>query len=317
LILLQSLASAYRGVVSLGTDDEVTVRGTVAAAVPGEGRERGIEHRRGGAVVPPGRGGVLAVVRAPRAARIRAAHPHKRVATTGATEALPGHGVTHRWLDAGLTGELVAQARVMGVTVTDVLAGALHLAIAEWNGRENGLVTVTVPVRPPLGARGATDRGADPTTNRTLQVTTCTAAHHRLDPARCVVTVSGQVGLARIDGAAGAEPAAAGMLRFLPERWRRRVPAIGSRLTGDRFLASSRLSNLGAVPAGSLCFGPVNTRHMGFSTPVRMPQGITLGVVGYDGRLDLAFRWCRPAFAAADAEGFADIFEGALRRVCH
>ncbi len=325
---MQLLASAYTTLASRPSgsrlaDSEPPVSGDThsdgirSGGSVGHARSRRTDSERRGA--GSGRS-VLAIVRAPRSARIRTSSPPG--STVG--RELTGHGVTHRWLDANLTDALVSRARVHGVTVTDLLVSALHLTIAKWNGHGEDLMTVTVPVRPSstttardhgqLNARivGGTDSPTsvlDSCMNRTLQVTTTTTARQRLEPARCMVVVSEQIGVARIDEDAGAEPAVAGVFRFLPEKWRRQIPLIGSRVTGDRFLASSRLSNLGVVRADSLTFGPLATQHVGFSTPVRMPQGITLGVVGYDGRLDLAFRWCRPSFDESDVHVFADTFE--------
>jgi NRPS condensation-like uncharacterized protein len=315
LLFLQHLAAAYTELDGTVHRDGLRVVGVVGDGSGGPRAGSGGGVGPAGALPPPARSSLFDVVRAPRAARVagRAVPPDE-----GGSPCR----VTHRWLDGDASVAVTAAARCAGVTVTDLLVAALHLAIHDWNTARRlppDLVTVTVPVR---AERGLGGDPADPATNRTVQITTQTARPHRVDPARTLSAVSEQLGAVRAQATlppdpthAPGEPAASSVLALLPERWRRRVPAMASALTGDRFLASSRLSNLGAVPGPTLDFGTVTTVDLGFSTPVRMPQGVTLGVVGFGGRLQLAFRWCEALWDGAEAEQFADVYLAALRRL--
>ncbi len=266
----------------------------------------------------PGR--ALDVLRAPASARVASDRRLSAGPTAG------GIGVSHRWVEPALASAVTAGARATCVTVTDLLVAALHLTVDGWNrshGARADTVTVTVPVRP--GRPTPDDPWGDPTTNRTLQVTTSTSPALRVDPSRVVGAVHHQLAAVRREaarptdpaaGPAGAsEPAASRALALLPERVRRQVPTVVSMLGGDRFLASSRLSNLGVVPAPSLAFGPVPVTHLGFSPPVRMPQGIALGVAGFGPGIDIAFRWCQALLDREAAEHFADRYVQALARV--
>lgn len=335
LVLLQEVAAACRR----GGASEPTVRGVVdqppspsapcapdgaSSASSSSSSSTGSPARAAVGPAPAGRpwDAVVAVLRPPVSTRLH---------TRGATAAVGGRpltaGVTTRSLGSARTSALLGASTRGGATVTDLLVAALHLAVADWNaahGDDARAVSVTVPVRSRSAPDVGTGDGAvggvggvrvDATVNRTLQVTTWTHATDRVDPTRTVRGVGHQLAAVREASVTPHEPAALGVLALLPERIRARVPALASWVTGDRFVASSRLSNLGSVPVPSLDFGAARTTRFAFVPPARMPQAVTLGVVGYDGGLEVALRWCRPQLDATEAAAFLDVFVAATDRV--
>lgn len=280
---------------------------------PDREHESGDAHGPGAAAPAPARaarrpfeafGAIDAVVRSPRATRL---------AGGGGQVDRPGYHVALDHLDATETDALRRGRHAVAVptaTLNDLLLTALHRTLAGWNvdhGTVAGLVSVTVPVT------GRTPAERDRVVaNLTLQATTTSTAGQRADRTGLLRHLRDQTAAIKRDGAAHEPAASLGAVAFLPAELRSRVPAIVSRLTRDRFVDTSRLSNLGRHgpiggdrwPDGSPAGGCPEVEHLWFSPPVRMPQGLTVGVVVYDGALHLAARACRAAWDRPAVQAF-------------
>jgi NRPS condensation-like uncharacterized protein len=187
-------------------------------------------------------------------------------------------------------------------TINDLLQAALHLAIAEWNARRRrgcDCIAVFMPVnsRPP-------EWRDELVINRTVGGKISSTPGQRATAEGLMAAITKQTRWIKSGCAAAAlfdRPS--WVLNLTPLL----LPMI-SRLLGDRVENTAVLSNLGRldeVPGFGTEAGEVT--EFWFSPPCGMPMGLSVGVVGVRGRLNLAFRYRRALFDDGAARRFADL----------
>ncbi|MFN2609016.1 MAG: condensation domain-containing protein [Acidimicrobiales bacterium] len=226
-----------------------------------------------------------------------------RLAPDGGSDE-PGYRLVHRTLNADTTRRLTDHHRPG--TVNDALMAALHLAVDRWN-REHGAATGRVGVLMPVNLRPREWRN-EVVTNFVLMARVATDAEDRHSTQAALEAVAGQTTTMKRWGTGAALVEVLGRTRRLP-LWAKQLLSPLLWLTGNRLVDTAMLSNLGRVgePPG---FGPTvgETTGLWFSAPCRLPCALSLGIAGVGGRLDLSFRWRRPAVGAAAAQRFADLY---------
>ncbi|HSS10272.1 MAG TPA: hypothetical protein VLL25_10320 [Acidimicrobiales bacterium] len=285
IVVLRTIAAAYVGAPLPSADDDLDDR---RVATPAGGVRPSAGLRR--ALWPP------------RSVRIRG---------RSGTGAAVGYGITQRRVNSITLAGLRSAAKAP-TTVNDVLVAALHLTVDRWNGRHgavSGPVSIVVPM---------SRRGPGPSTvvaNRTGQMTVWSEAGQRSDPAELLAGVTAQTSEAKRNGARGDPSAILGAASWLPAAVRRAVPPAVCLLTGDRALATTRLSNLGVQDDAELQHDDFHVDTLWFSPPCRPPQGLVLGTVTFGGTLQVTARWCRSTFDAAAAAAFTGDFVEELERL--
>jgi NRPS condensation-like uncharacterized protein len=298
LAFLRTVAASYAGLPFDQQEADRTARFELVRRADGGPVAAG--ERRDGlrSYVEP----VRAFTRAPRTARIQPSW----------TRAVVGYGITHRGVSLPAGRSMLDSRYHPRATANDVLVAALHLAIAEWN-LDHGVVDDEIGVTVPVSGRRPTER-AQVVANLTRQGATLTTRRDRSDVRRLLETISAQT--TRLKRQGGNEPAAVlGAVSFVPAPVRRRLPALVSTMTRDRFVDTSRLSNLGRYDTLELSGRGFQVDRLWFSPPVRMPQGLTVGAVSLGESLYLSFRWCRALFDHPAAGRFADLYLDALGRL--
>ncbi|MCX7620151.1 MAG: hypothetical protein N2037_04815 [Acidimicrobiales bacterium] len=298
LAFLRSIAASYGGRSFDESEAEAICRTELnrrrdaGPVVSGERRE-GLR-----AYVEP----VRSFARSPRTARVAPSRPR------GAD----GYGITHRSIRLAAGRSMLETSYHPDATANDVLVAALHLAIAEWN-LDHGVVDDEIGVTVPVSGRLPTER-AQIVANLTRQGATVSTRRDRSDPRQLLESIRAQT--ARLKREGGNEPAAVlGSVSFIPAPVRRRLPSVVSSLTRDRFVDTSRLSNLGRYDPLEFSSPGFQVDRLWFSPPVRMPQGLTVGTVSLGESLYLSFRWCRALFDHAAAGHFADLYLDAINRL--
>jgi NRPS condensation-like uncharacterized protein len=227
----------------------------------------------------------------------------------GANEKNRGFGLTYRSIDEATLAAIRSAARGLA-TVNDVLVAAIHLTIEEWNtqlGRPSGLVSVIVPI----SGRRTPDQLLS-IGNLTGQTTVWSDGRQRRDAARLLEHVTRQTADAKRRGAEDVTASALGTTARLPARVRMVLPLVASKLTLDRSVATTRLSNLGVLDTAGLDRPPFDVQSVWFSPPCRPPQTLVVGASSFGGRLLLTARWCQPHWDRESAERFVDMVEAAL-----
>ena len=191
-------------------------------------------------------------------------------------------------------------ASVQGATLNDLLLLALHQALADWNsrcGRVPDQISVTVPIN-------QRRRGDTTLRNSAGQGSTVTSGADRSDPYEGLRSVVEQTRAIKQDRGRADPSSSAGSLWFMPTGIRALIPRLVGFVSRERFLNTSRLSNMGRIefPDTGLRFTDV-----WFSVPVRMPQGATVGVVQSGPNITVAVRCCRRLWDRSAAQEFADL----------
>ncbi len=189
---------------------------------------------------------------------------------------------------------------VPDATLNDLLLLAFHRALAEWNrlcGQVPDRISVTVPIN--QRRRGETALG-----NSAGQGSTVTRGEQRGDDLIGLRSIVEQTRKIKQDRGRADPSSSVGSLWFMPTGVRALIPRMVGFVTRERFLTTSRLSNMGRIelPDSGLRFTDV-----WFSVPVRMPQGATLGVVQSGSNITLALRCSRRLWDRAAAQEFADL----------
>lgn len=197
---------------------------------------------------------------------------------------------------------------VPGATLNDVLLLAFHRTLADWNsrcGQSPDQISVTVPInqRP---------RGDTTLRNSAGQGSTVTSREQRGDDQIGLRSVVEQTRAIKQDRERSDPSSSVGSLWFMPTGLRALIPRVVGLISRERFLNTSRLSNMGRVdlPVSGLRFIDV-----WFSVPARMPQGATVGVVQSGPNITLALRCCRRLWDRPAAKEFADLFVEELLRI--
>lgn len=225
-----------------------------------------------------------------------------RVAAVGGSDAV-GFGFLTRRLDADATGALLA-SRPKGSTLNDLLVAALHLTIDRWNaehGQRSGRIGLMMPVntRPK-------DWFWDTVANYASFFTVSTDARDRTDLPTATRAVTAQTdAVIRAQRASGLFDLIK-LGRNVPVGVKRMLPSLLP-LTGNRFVDTSVLSNLGRIPDPPR-FEDEPAPEVWFTPPCPMPVGSSIGVATAGGALHLGFRHELSQFGKAEAEQHADLY---------
>lgn len=233
--------------------------------------------------------------------------PPARIAPLDAREE-PGYRIHHLRLSEEETQRLAALPHAGDLT--DVLVAALHLAVAAWNARHGSpcrRVTVLLPanLRP-------TDHPDEMVGNFSVPARVSTTVRQRTSPAATLAAVTKQTSRKQRSGMGTS------LLELLSWSWLLplRVKKIAIDALDQRFTDTALLSDLGRIDDPP-SFGDEagDTVELWFSTPARMPLGVSVGSVVVAERLHLVLRSRRAQFGPHAAEGFVQCYFEQLRRL--
>ena len=228
-----------------------------------------------------------------------------RIAVLGGTDR-DDFGFVFRTLDLGETTTPGLMRRPSGTTVNDVLLAALHLTVHAWNSK-HGVKTGRIGVMMPINIRPA-DRSWDVVSNLTSNVTVSTVPNDRVDLATATAAVARQTyEMRRQDRAYGLHDLLE-VIKKVPLPVKRVVSRL-SPLTGDRFVDTAMLSNLGRIPEPpTFATGPdAGPPELWFSPPCDRSCSVAIGVATIGQRLSLVARYRYDQFDADAAEEFTDL----------
>lgn len=208
------------------------------------------------------------------------------------------------------------QLRLDQATLNDVLQTLMHLTIAEWNrqhGQKNGRISLMMP----MNTRPA-ERRFELASNLSLWVAVQSRKGQRADFTTLLPHICSQTRLLKEHGTAGLLIDLLHEIRALPLWLKQWLPNLLP-LTGNRFVDSSVLHNLGRLPNPLPEGNSLKVTEMWFSPPCRLPMGLSVGAATFNERLHLAFRYSHHQFSRASAQAFAGLFReqiaAALRQV--
>ncbi|MGH3989282.1 MAG: hypothetical protein ACRDTZ_18525, partial [Pseudonocardiaceae bacterium] len=235
-----------------------------------------------------------------------------RIAVVGGADR-DDFGFVFRTLDLGETTTPGLMRRAPGATVNDILVAALHLTVHAWNSK-HGAPAGRIGVMMPVNVRPA-DRLWDVVSNLTSNLTVSTAPDDRVDLATATAAVAGQTyQMRRQDRAYGLHDLLE-VIKKVPLPVKRAVSRL-SPLTGDRFVDTAMLSNLGRIPdpptfATGSDSGPP---ELWFSPPCDRSCSVSIGVATSGQRLALVARYRHDQFDADAAEAFTDLLIAQVTR---
>jgi len=245
--------------------------------------------------------------------RVREAlDPPSRIAVVGGTDRA-GFGFVFRTLDIGETTTPGLMQRAPGTTINDVLVAGLHLTVQSWNAKR-GVPTGRVGVMVPVNVRPA-HRLWDVVSNLTSNVTVSTVPDDRVDLATATTAVAEQTyQMRRNNRTYGLYDLLEG-IKKAPLAVKRAVPRL-IHLTGDRFVDTAMLSNLGRIPEPpTLATKPDSgPPELWFSPPCDPACSVSLGVATSGARLSLVARYRYEQFDADAAAEFTDLLISQIAR---
>lgn len=231
-----------------------------------------------------------------------------RIAVVGGTDE-DGFGFVYRQLELGAATTPGLTRRERGTTINDVLLAALHLTVADWN-RGHEVPTDRIGVMMPVNIRPA-DRFWEVVSNITSMVTVSTVPDDRADLATATAAVSAQT------HEVGRENRANGLYDLLDAT--KKTPLALKRLaprllphTGDRFVDTAMLSNLGRIPEPPTLGDEPDSPapRLWFSPPCDPTCSVAVGVATCGDQLTLVTRYRHEQFDATAAERFTDALVG-------
>ncbi|MDQ4033387.1 MAG: condensation domain-containing protein [Actinomycetota bacterium] len=238
--------------------------------------------------------------------RIREAlNPPSRIAVVGGTDR-DGFGFVFRTLDLSRITTPGLMQRAPGTTVNDVLLAALHLTVQSWNTK-HGVSTGRVGVQMPVNVRPA-DRLWDVVSNLTSMVSVSTVPDDRVNLATATAAVARQTYRRRRNERAYGLYDLLEATKRAPLAVKRAVAKL-IHLTGDRFVDTAMLSNLGRIPESPTFTtrpdsGP---SELWFSPPCDPTCSVAIGVATSGQRLALVTRYRYEQFDTGAAEEFTDL----------
>lgn len=196
-------------------------------------------------------------------------------------------------------------------SVNDVLLAALHLAIADWNGR-HGARQRRVALMVPSNLRPSEWR-QESVGNFSLPARISTSPRHRRTPSAALATVTRQTARKKRSGMGTGLLEVLGRSHLLP-LWAKQAMVALLPLAGDRVVDTAILSNLGRLDDPPW-FGEDagETVEVWFSAPARMPLGLSVGAVSVSGCLHLVFRYRHRLFGPDAARRFVACYLDHLR----
>jgi NRPS condensation-like uncharacterized protein len=233
-----------------------------------------------------------------------------RIAPDGA-EDRPGYGFELlRFGSSEL--DTVMGHRTANTTVNDVLLGALAIAVRRWNERHGDVSTGGIGLMMPINLRPAEWR-TEVVGNFASYVSVRFGQEDQAGLERAIDAAGVRTREIKDRGEAGLmvdllELPTATLPTGLKQRFQHLIT-----LTGDRFVDTAVLSNLGRLdglpdPGGSA--GAVEA--VWFSPPGRMPLGASLGAATYDDQLFLTLRYRHALFDTSAAAEFTAMLRAVL-----
>ncbi|HYZ36948.1 MAG TPA: condensation domain-containing protein [Pseudonocardiaceae bacterium] len=227
--------------------------------------------------------------------------PPSRIAAVGGGQR-DGFGFVFRSFDIGEATPGLVQ-RPPNTTINDVLVAALHCTVQVWNAQHH-TATDRIGVMMPINVRPA-DRKWEVVSNLTLMVSVSTEPKDRADLVSATTAVAGQTyEMHRNDRAYGLYDLL-DVMKNAPLMVKRAVPRL-IHLTGDRFVDTAMLSNLGRLPAAPT-FGSEPAAELWFSPPCDPTCSVSIGVATCEKRLSLVARYRHEQFDSRAAEEFIDL----------
>lgn len=227
--------------------------------------------------------------------------PPSRIATVGGAHR-DGFGFIFRAFDIGEATPGLGR-RPAGTTINDVLVAALHCTVQSWNAR-NGTPADRIGVMMPINVRPAGHMW-EVVSNLTSMVSVSTEPADRTDLTSATAAVAAQTyEMRRRDRACGLFDLL-NVMKNAPLTVKRAVPRL-IHVTGDRFVDTAMLSNLGRLPAAPT-LGPGHASELWFSPPCDPTCSVSIGVATSERQLALAARYRHEQFDASAAEEFIDL----------
>jgi NRPS condensation-like uncharacterized protein len=227
--------------------------------------------------------------------------PPARIAQDGA-RAAPGYGFVHVRFPTEQLGRLEGR-RQLGATVNDVLLAALHLYIERWN-QSHGQRPHRISTYVPSNLRPA-DWRLDVVANLSLSATVSSFPEERREPGTLLASIVRQTRRIKETGEAAALAELLGPAPLVPLFWKQALPGMMA-LTGERFLPTAVLSNLGELRE-PFSFGEgAEATELWWSPPGRMPMGLAVGVVSHRGTLHLVARHRHTLMDTRAAQAFSE-----------
>lgn len=195
--------------------------------------------------------------------------------------------------------------RLDGSTINDVLQTLMHQTIARWNKDHQqrcGRISLMMPMntRPP-------ERRFELASNLSLWVAVQSRQHDRSSFQALLKHIHQQTAMLKEHGTAGLLIDLLHEIRSLPLWLKKWLPNLLP-MTGNRFVDSSVLHNLGHLPSPLPASSKLQVTEMWFSPPCRLPMGLAIGAATFNQRLHLAFRYSHHQFNATSAEAFSALF---------
>ncbi|HEY2764404.1 MAG TPA: condensation domain-containing protein [Pseudonocardiaceae bacterium] len=229
-----------------------------------------------------------------------------RIAVVGGTDS-EDFGFVFRTLDIGDTTTPGLLNRKSGTTINDVLLAALHLTVQTWNTRYD-MSTHRVGVMMPVNVRPA-DRFWEVVSNITSMVTVSTSADDRADLETATAAVAGQTTQVRREDRAYGLYDLLDATKMAPLPIKRVAPKLLPH-TGDRFVDTAMLSNLGRLPETPSMDPPDSgerSPELWFSPPCDPTCSVAIGIITSGRRLSLVTRYRNDQFDTEAAAEFTDL----------
>jgi len=233
--------------------------------------------------------------------------PPARIAEHGA-RAAPGYGFVHARLSAEELARLEGR-RQLGATLNDVLLAALHLTLDRWN-QSHGQRPHRISTYVPTNLRPAHWR-LEVVANLSLSATVSSFPEERSEPRALLASLVRQTRRIKETGEAAALAELLGPAPLVPLFWKQALPGMMA-LTGERFLPTAVLSNLGELREPFSFGAGAEATELWWSPPSRMPMGLAVGVVSHRGTLHLVTRHRHTLMDTRAAHAFS---QGLVRSV--
>ncbi|MFN2496330.1 MAG: condensation domain-containing protein [Pseudonocardiaceae bacterium] len=229
-----------------------------------------------------------------------------RIAVVGGDRDGDGYGFVCRSLDIGETTTPALVQRAAGMTINDVLLAALHLTVQAWN-TDHEVSTDRVGVLMPVNIRPA-ERFWEVVSNFTSLVTVSTSPEDRADLATATEAVAEQTKQFRREDRAFGLYDLLDATKKAPVLVKRAIPRMLP-YTGDRFMDTVMLSNLGRIPEPPTFAAEPDppVPELWFSPPCDPACGAAIGVATIGDRLTLVTRYRQDQFDAGAAAEFTDL----------
>lgn len=224
----------------------------------------------------------------------------------------PGAGVGFEYLT--LPPATVAKldaSRPAGTTLNDLLAAALHLAIARWNAKQ-GAPANRITMMMPMSLR-PDEAAGELVGNHSPWLNVATRARDRQDDlAATMQVIAARTRELKAQRRGGIITDLLELAHILPG-WARRRLHLLMPLTGNFVVDTTVLYNLGRLPPVPASLGRAGkVVDLRFNPPARMPLGVSLGVVGVGDAVHLAFRYRLEQFDHVAAKDFVDLYAATL-----